>query len=957
VKVFIQFAVLGLGAGAGYAILAEGIVLIYRGSAVLNFAQGAIGMFCAYIFFHLTGSGWPVWPAAVLTLLCGGFLGALMQLVVMRPLRASPALVRTIATLGVLITLQSTAVIIWGPSPELVSPVLPQVTWNIAGITVTSDRLILLGIAILLTALGWWLPRWTNFGRATLALAENERSVSALGWSPDVLATVNWVLGGLMAAAAGILITPFLGGLDTVTLTLIVIAALAAALVGGLHSLPWTLVGALLIGIGQTVVPRYWQAEASGQVVPFAVIVLLLVVRGKSLPTRGQGSESLPGLGTGRANPWMVIGVSVVVGALLWVVFGNNANLLDAIVLSGTGGILVLSLVFILGYSGQLCLAQFGLAGIAALIAGRLSQDGWAFLPAGAVAVLVTMVIGSLVAIPALRTRGITLAIVTLGLGLVVSETVFNNPSLTGGITGVQIGSTDIFGFQISEATDPAHYAVLALLLLVLLGAMVSNVRRGRVGRRLIAMRANERGAAALGLNLFELKTYAFAVSSAIAAVAGVLMAYSYATVVFQEFTPLNSIQILAFAVIGGIGYISGMIPGAVLVAGGVGAFIFQVLFGDALTNWLALAGGVGVIVNLRVAPDGLAKLNADLLSKLWNRVQRTRDRVLRRDDHGRPTPETSARSEQGGRSAQERTRSPRDGSLGASARPLTAVAEAWPRKLEVRDLTVRFGGVTAVDNVSFSVETGSVVGLIGPNGAGKTTVVDAITGFVKPTTGRILLSDQDITTWPVHKRVRGGLSRSFQSLELFDDMTVEDNIRAASDPRDRRAYLTELAWSRSAPLPPAAELAVMEFGLAQYLSSRAKDLPQGQRRLVAAARAVAIAPTVLLLDEPGAGLGEELVLELVRLVRRLADESGIAVLLVEHDMSFVMSACDRIVVLDFGRKLAEGTPREVQADPAVIASYLGGLSADASADMERVGEGGPPSAAEKFEPEGTHRT
>jgi ABC-type branched-subunit amino acid transport system ATPase component/branched-subunit amino acid ABC-type transport system permease component len=907
VKVFIQFAVLGLGAGAAYAILAQGIVLIYRGSGVLNFAQGAIGMFSAYVFFHLTSSGWPVVPAVLVGLACGAVLGMLMQLLVMRRLRGSPTLIRTIATLGVLIVLQSVAIIIWGPSPELVTSALPQHAWQVVGITITSDRLILLGVAVVLTVLGWWLPKVTNFGRATLAVSESERSVSALGWSPDMLAGATWTIGGVMAAVAGILITPFLGGLDTVTLTLVVIAGLAAALVGGLYSLPWTLAGALLIGIGETVVPQYWTATASGEIVPFAVIVAFLVVRGKKLPTRGHTAESLPGLGSGRVSPWLVGAVSVAAFAVIWLLSANY-NLQDAIALSGIGGILVLSLVFVLGYGGQLNLAQYALAGLAALIAGRLSQDGWAFLPAALVAVLVTVVIGSLIAIPALRTRGITLAIITLGLGMLASDVIFNSPSLTGGIVGVQIGSTEIFGIQIGNFDYPARFAALVLILLLLIGLSIASVRRGRVGRRLVAMRANERAAAALGMDVLELKVYAFAVSSAIAAVAGVLMAYSFATVVFQEFTPLNSIQILAFAVIGGIGYISGAIPGALLVAGGISAYIFQEIFGNALTNWLALAGGVGVIVNLIVAPNGLAKLNADLFAHLTARfraARRARAVTVAPAPRDEPTPQDA---------------------------PLVS-----PAKLEVRDLTVRFGGVTAVDQLSLSVEAGSVVGLIGPNGAGKTTAIDAITGFVRPAAGQIILNGRDISRWPVHRRARLGLSRSFQSLELFDDLTVEDNIRAAADPRDRWSYLTELVWSRAAPLPAAASYAVAAFGLGRYMSDRAKDLPQGQRRLLAAARAVAVSPSILLLDEPGAGLGEDLVPEFVSLVRQLAAR-GTAVLLVEHDMSFVMSACDRIVVLDFGRKLAEGTPSEVRADPAVIASYLGELPADQEEEAPEEG-------------------
>jgi sulfate-transporting ATPase len=406
-------------------------------------------------------------------------------------------------------------------------------------------------------------------------------------------------------------------------------------------------------------------------------------------------------------------------------------------------------------------------------------------------------------------------------------------------------------------------------------------------------------------------------------------MAYSFATVVFEQFTPLNSIQILAFAVIGGIGYISGAIPGALLVAGGISAYIFQEIFGNSLTNWLALVGGVGVIVNLMVAPDGLAKLNADLFAALLARFRPARGS---RTDGEEGT--TDARAAPVPDEAPSRPDAP---ALRDASRAEAAPARQEPAKLEVRDLTVRVGGVTAVEQLSLTVEAGSVVGLIGPNGAGKTTAIDAITGFVRPSTGQIILNGRDISRWPVHRRARLGLSRSFQSLELFDDLTVEDNIRAAADPRDRWSYLTELVWSRRAPLPPTASYAVDAFGLGRYMSYRAKDLPQGQRRLLAAARAVAVSPSILLLDEPGAGLGEDLVPEFVALVRQLA-QRGTAVLLVEHDMSFVMSACDRIVVLDFGRKLAEGTPREVQADPAVIASYLGELPADQEQEAPEEG-------------------
>jgi ABC-type branched-subunit amino acid transport system ATPase component/branched-subunit amino acid ABC-type transport system permease component len=883
----VEFFLLGLGAGAVYALIGQGIVLIYRGSGVLNLAQGAMAMLAAYVSVVLEVShGWSKILAIAVSIALVTLIGMVFDSFIIRRIRKASPLTRLTATLGLFLVIYAFALLAWPNLPAVVPSLFPQGPIRVLGGIVPQNQIWTLGAAVILTIGLWALWRFSRIGWIAEAVAENERAVSALGWSTRAISLGTWACGSALAAVAGILIAP-ITQLNVDTISLIVVPGLAAALIGGFRSFPLTLLGGLGIGAAQSEVGDYVHITGASSALPFLIIAGVLVVAGSSLPLRGYVFDRPPSVGTGRIRPKFVLGSTVAaIGGLLII---TSPDWLSAIAATFAIAVILLSVVVIVGYGGQLSLAQFALAGLGALLTAQLVANGhWPFVPALVVGVLGAAGAGLVVALPALRTRGVNLAVVTLGLGVAIEAAIFNQNTLAGGIDGLNVSGQTIFGWSIDGVAHPGHYAVFAVIIFVVAALFVANLRRGQSGRRLLAVRDNERAAAAAGINVYAMKLQAFAVSGALAGLGGIVLSFQSSSVTFLGYTPLNSILAVATTVIGGVGYIFGSLIGAQLWAPSWGSIIS--LHWSSVNEYLPLIGGALLLVNLVAANEGIAETLIGPFNSLARKFRRTRV-------EGLPATHSDALEGEFGR--------------------------VVPKVLDVKDLTVRFGGVVAVNSVSLNLQPGRVLGLIGPNGAGKTSLMDAVTGFVN-STGGVSIDGRSIARMAPYRRARAGMTRSFQALELFPDLTVFDNLLAASEHDGIGAWIRDLLYPRKRKLSTAAAAAVDEFKLSDCLDRKPQELPFGQRRLVAIARALASEPSIVLLDEPVAGLDESETTEFGKLVRRLADRWGMAILVIEHDMGFIMDVCDEIVVMDFGKLIAQGTPAEIRSDQSARIAYLG---------------------------------
>ena len=575
-SLFIEFAVLGIFAGALNSLLAVGMVVAYRGSRVVNFAQGAFAMVGAYVFFdlHVThGQSFAV--SFVLGVAASAAVSAAMHFAVLDRLRNAPQLTKIIVTLAVLELLNQAGIIWEPPITEFVPPSLPTTPVKVLSAHVPAEQIYVLGIVVLIALALGAVYRYTQLGRATTAALDNPRALSGLGYSPSRVAGLNWLISGCLSGVAGILLAP-IAGLSVATYSLLVLPALAAAVFGRFSSITLAVVGGLIIGVMQSEMGYYIKTPGWSDAVPFILIIVILVGRGIGKVSRSAPAQRLPQVGTGVIKLRLVLPALVILLVITQVV--HDQFWLSAIVVTAGSAIVLLSFVIITGYSGQLSLCQFAFAGLGAWIAGKLVESASVpLVPAVLIGIVAVLPIGILLGIVCLRTSGVNLAILTLGFAVAVEYLIFDSSTWTG-VAGIQLPTLRLFGLNVSAIDEPSRYAALAVIALFAASVVTANVRRGVAGRRLLALRANERAASSLGVDVTRAKVFAFAIGSMIAALGGIVIGFANSTIVFSTFSTLPSIEAVAQSIIGGVGWIAGASIGGLGQPGG--------LLSQALDTW-----------------------------------------------------------------------------------------------------------------------------------------------------------------------------------------------------------------------------------------------------------------------------------------------------------------------------------------------------------------------------------
>ena len=553
----------------------------------------------------------------------------------------------------------------------------------------------------------------------------------------------------------------------------------------------------------------------------------------------------------------------------------------------GIVSILAYGLNILFGYTGQISLGHAGIYAIGAYTTGlltvKLGLSPWLGM---LLSMVVCAIFGLLLAGPALRVRGPYLAMVTIAFGLAIERAATEWQSLTGGpqgIAGIPVPSINGYIF------DSRAYLYLVIILSIIFFFFMKNLVESRWGRAFISLSESEVAAESLGINVYRYKVLSFVVSSVYAGLAGALFAHQNEYINSEIFTLDLSIFFLIVVLFGGLATPTGPIIGSIVLV------FSQELFNELYNYHLYFYGGI-LLFSLMVLPQGV-------VGGVRNLYKRGTKKAPKEPDSFRQV------------EIPHFIRVPNSGMSDSSI-------------LRAAKLSRFFGGIKANLDIDIAVRKNSIHALIGPNGSGKTTFLNVVSGFYRPTNGRIFLDNILISGMSANGISRAGIGRTFQNVQVFGNMTVLDNVKIGfhshTSTNIGKCLFCLPSFNKEEKWVQEEAMEVMEFtGISDFSLHTAKNLSHGHQRLLGIARALAIRPRLLLLDEPAAGLVQQEIQFLKELIHKVRN-AGITVLLVEHHMELVMDISDTVTVLDYGEKIAEGTPKEVQNDERVIHAYLG---------------------------------